>query len=298
MIYKDLDPFTGGNKYEAAGRKAEEQMAFMLRRFFKDSTDVDVLNGVRIEVQGEIAQMDHLILLPYGLLIVESKSVTGKVQIKDDGQWVRWYDNQSQGMRSPITQAKMQAMLLKELLGQSVRQKGAFDAIPVESLIAISDTGEILWPKSGPLPEVCKADQIPERIQAKAVTGGLLNQENRKKIAEFLRLAHKPIAPTSTPTPEPVPATKNAPVPDLNATVVMVKGSYPEKRCKHCHSIKLEVRYGPYGYYFNCAVCDKNTNLKFTCPECGGEGRIRKEGNEFYAECNACSASKLFFTNL
>ena len=41
MIRKELDPFEGSGKLELAGRKAEEQMAFYLRRFFGSSVDVD-----------------------------------------------------------------------------------------------------------------------------------------------------------------------------------------------------------------------------------------------------------------
>jgi hypothetical protein len=124
MIYKDLDPFSGQDKFGVAGRRAEEQMAFYLRRFFASSAEVDVLNSLRIELGGEVAQMDHLVLHPFGLLIVESKSVVESVQIESDGQWIRWFNNHPQGMRSPITQARMQAMLLKALLDKAVKQEG------------------------------------------------------------------------------------------------------------------------------------------------------------------------------
>ena len=124
MILKELDSFDGQGKMEVAGRRAEEQMAFYLRRFFASSGDVDVLNYLRIDLRGEVAQMDHLVLHPYGLLIVESKSVSDSVQITDDGQWKRWFNRKPSGMPSPITQAKMQAALLKELLEKTVKQKG------------------------------------------------------------------------------------------------------------------------------------------------------------------------------
>lgn len=129
MIFKELEPFSGQDKFQIAGRKAEEQMAHYLRRFFGSSADVDILNYLRINLGGEVAQMDHLVLHPYGLVIVESKSVAGSVQIKEDGQWIRWFNKQPQGMRSPVTQAKMQVMLLKELLVKTVKQKGFFEQI-------------------------------------------------------------------------------------------------------------------------------------------------------------------------
>src|SRR5688572_14876458 len=48
VIFKELDPFSGSDKFAVAGRRAEEQMAHYLRRFFANSTDVDVLNYLRI----------------------------------------------------------------------------------------------------------------------------------------------------------------------------------------------------------------------------------------------------------
>lgn len=285
MIYKDLDPYSGDTTFEAASRQAEERMAAALTARFKDSPGVDVLHGLRLEFQDEESRIDHLLLMPAGLLILDSGSGLGKVQIMDDGQWVRWHGEQAQGMRSPLEESRRQAVMLKALLNQAAKRKGAFDAIPVAAMVTIAETGEIVWPKSGPLPEVCKAARAPERIEALSKREGPLNQEGRQKIAAFLRHAHKPATPTPVTAPEA-------------GVVVLVKGAYPPKRCKHCYSIKLDIRSGPDGYYFNCGVCDRDTPLNFTCPVCGGEGCIRQDGSTFYAECKACDASKLFFTNL
>lgn len=57
------------------------------------------------------------------------------------------------------------------------------------------------------------------------------------------------------------------------------------------------MQYGKYGYYFVCKACEKNTGIKFACPSCGAEGRIRKQGAAFFAECKSCSASSVFHTN-
>ncbi len=332
MIYKDLDPFSGQDKFGVAGRRAEEQMAFYLRRFFSGSADIDVLNSLRIELGGEVAQIDHLVLHPFGLLIVESKSVVESVQIESDGQWIRWFNNHPQGMRSPITQARMQAMLLKALLDKAVKQEGVFDRLLLDVLVAISDKGRIQWPATGPLPEVCKADQVHERISQKleearraATATVTLSVKNRQRIADFLCAMHKPLVrPVSTPVPEPAmvsepvkpytstPETASSPVVAALATAQSFKPAgtpvpqpaptpgrkpLPAKNCKHCGSGDLEAAYGKFGYYFVCRRCEKNTAIKFTCPACGGEGRIRKAGKDFFAECKTCDASALYHSN-
>jgi hypothetical protein len=306
LIYKDLDPFSGSDKFAVAGRRAEEQMVHYLKRFFGSSQDVDVLNYLRIDLAGEVAQMDHLVLHPYGLTIVESKSVAGSVQIKDDGQWIRWYNKQPQGMRSPVTQAEMQAMLLRELLSRTVKQKGFFDTVDIDVLVAISDAGTIQWPSSGPLPEVCKADQVPDRIEAKMQQRqrsgpAVLSSEYRRAIAQFLLSIHKPLqeqrpesADTAGLEEAREPSTPAEAVPDTERAP---RGSLPAKACKHCGATDLEMQYGKFGYYFVCKACEKNTGIKFACPACSAEGRIRKQGAAFFAECKSCSASSVFHTN-
>jgi hypothetical protein len=257
------------------------------------------LNYLRIELAGEVAQMDHLVLHPGGLTIIESKSVAGSVQIKEDGQWIRWFNKQAQGMRSPITQAQMQSMLLRELLSRTVKQKGFFDTVEFGVLVAISDAGTIQWAPSGPLPEVCKADQVPERIlrkleQSRAADDGVLSSDHRRAIGEFLRSIHQPLQakaaegdPAAAKRSEAAPSSEPAPDRQL-----------PAKVCKHCGGTELEAQYGKYGYYFLCKGCERNTGIKFSCPACGGEGRVRKQGKEFFAECRSCDSSALFHSNV
>ncbi len=317
MIRKELDPFDSSGKFELAGRKAEEQMAFYLRRFFSSSADVDVLNYLRIDLNGEVAQMDHLVLHPFGLLIVESKSVSDGVQITDDGQWMRWFNRKPSGMASPITQAQLQGKLLKELLEKTVKQKGFFDQVPLDVVVAISDSGTITWPKSGALPEVCKADQVPDRINSRIEQfrklrnePDILTSDHRRVIAGFLLKAHKPLERIATPAApqhkveEPRPeykVTAASPIikaPDMNLgrepKAASKPSTLPPKCCKHCQSTRLDARSGQYGYYFSCRDCTKNTPIKFACLACGGEGKIRKQGDSFFAECKVCSESNLF----
>jgi hypothetical protein len=303
MIVKELDPFTSQDKLQIAGRKAEEQMAHYLLRFFGKSGEVDVINYLRIEIGGEIAQIDHLVLHPYGVLIVESKSVSSGVEIKDDGQWIRWFNKQPSGMRSPVTQAKMQSLLLKELLEAAVKQKGFFDKVRFDVLVAISDTGTIKWPSSGALPEVCKADQVHERIQTRVdqfrrvrQEPDILTAEHRKTISTYLLRVHKPLTLASALKVEKMePVVPTAPAAATPNTTL--PSAAINKVCKACSSQELEVRYGSYGYYFYCFDCNKNTGIKFACSSCGAEGRVRKQSNQFFAECKKCDASQLLHTN-
>lgn len=200
MIKKELDLFVAEDKFSVAGRNAEEKMAFYLKRFFASSPDVFILNGIRLEHNDDAAQMDHLVLHRYGVIVVESKSVAGKIQIKDDGQWIRWYGKESSGMASPVTQARLQLRFMRDYLNLAVKPKGVFDRYAFDVLVAISDSGVILWPSSGGLSEVCKADQVAERIEKRITelekqsdAPSPLTAEHLTKIADFLCSSHRPL---------------------------------------------------------------------------------------------------------
>lgn len=201
MVLKELDPFYGGSPDEIASRIAQDRMAYQLRRFFGKSEEIDVLNYLRVSSGSEVAHVDHLLLHPYGLLVVERDNLLGRVQIKDDGQWVRWRNGEPSEMRSPITRAYLRALSLKAFLDKNVKQKGFFDAIELDILVAVPDTAAIQWPTVGPLVEVCNADQVHERVTQRvaqcrrmATASGVLTSAERRRLGEFLRSLHRPLA--------------------------------------------------------------------------------------------------------
>jgi len=201
MVLKELDPFYGRTQEEIAGRIAQDRMAYHLRRFFGKSEEIDVLNYLRVGSGTAVAHVDHLVLHPYGLLVVERENLVDRVQIKDDGQWLRWRNDASTEMRSPITRAYLRALSLKAFLDKNVKQKGFFEAVELDILVAVPDTNLIQWPTMGPLVEVCNAAQVYERVNhrvmqcRRAATGpGLLTGSERRRLAEFLRSLHRPLA--------------------------------------------------------------------------------------------------------
>lgn len=156
-----------------AGAKAEDQMAFYLRRAFYQNKDVLVFNDLRFEDDsGDVAQFDHLILHKYGFIVVESKSVTSGIRVNQEWEWTRLWNNRPQGMPSPVLQARRQITFLKRVLDSNVAvltgkllglvQK-RFDGYMWDVLVAISDQGTIK--RDIEVPELCKADQITGRIE-------------------------------------------------------------------------------------------------------------------------------------
>ena len=116
MILKDKTQTSSASIKLDAGIKQEHDVAFYLRRAYKNSEQVMVLNDLRIDHDGESAQIDHLIVYTYGFIVVESKSIRGAVKVNEYGEWTRSYKDQWSGMPSPIKQAELQLKLLKQYL--------------------------------------------------------------------------------------------------------------------------------------------------------------------------------------
>ncbi|MBB1380525.1 NERD domain-containing protein [Shewanella sp. SR41-2] len=99
-----------------AGQKQEQDVAFFLRRAFKDHPEVLIINDFKFSFNDETAQIDHLIVYTYGFVLIESKSIKGHVKVNNQGEWTRSYNSQWSGMSSPIKQVELQQALLKEML--------------------------------------------------------------------------------------------------------------------------------------------------------------------------------------
>ena len=127
MIVKELEPFTTPDPLLRAGRRAEEQMAFYLRRAFAEAPHVRVFNNIRLERGDDAAQIDHLILHRWGMIIVESKSVTSRVEINERSEWTRLWNSKPKGMASPVLQARRQGDFLKKELRENAESlRGKF----------------------------------------------------------------------------------------------------------------------------------------------------------------------------
>lgn len=199
MILKELDPFHGGDEQAFAARISADRMAYYLRRYFRRSNTVDVLNGLRIRSGGSMARIDHLLLHAHGMLVIEREDVGGRVQIDDDGNWTSWADDRPLVLGSPITRAYVQALLLKAFLDKRVRQKGFFDNLELDVLVVVSDDCAIEWPQTGQLVEVCNRDAVYDRVAKRfdqcrlAARGpGPLSEVERRTLGSFLCLSHWP----------------------------------------------------------------------------------------------------------
>ncbi len=306
MIRKELDEIKVTDKFSKAGIEAERQLAFYLKRAFEDDPKVSVLNGLRFALHDDFAQIDHLIIHKYGMIIVESKSVTGEIRINEREEWSRKFKSWM-GMPSPIKQAERQKAFLQKCLDASgpklpsdIGIRRTYKDLPIDILIAISDKANIYRPKSPVLDNVLKAERIEDKIrelidQYQKEKGFLsltfrpftLSDDIQEEIIKFLIQAHTPLLPKDINTRETA----------INALPSNKSHTPPSPKCKECDSTNIKINWGQYGYYFKCDNCNKNTAIKKVCPICNRRMKLRKDSRDFFIECPACKTSVHFYRN-
>ncbi|MCL1119359.1 NERD domain-containing protein [Shewanella seohaensis] len=308
-----------------AGQKQEQDVAFYLRRAFKDHPEVLVINDFRFTFNGETAQIDHLIIYPYGFVLIESKSIKGHVDVNQHGEWTRSHGNNWFGMPSPIKQVELQQSLLKEMLKQhrseilgkllGIRQQG-FGMRCWDHLCAVSSDA-VINRETMPAAvseQLVKTEFLVEKLEKimnlKSKFFRIINvsdprpdfnQEELNSIAKFLIDRHldqsqaaSEITPVHTPQiKEPVASFAVNKVAEVKNQPISQPTTNSMLRCKHCgESTNYTPMYGKFGYYIKCNQCTKNTPMKQACPQCQSKNiKIQKRNQSYTLTCQDCSHS-------
>lgn len=234
-------------------------MAFYLQREFRKSKALFLINDLRISHLEDTAQIDHLIVSQYGLFIIESKSVHGKVIVNEHDEWARTFNDKIEGMPSPVLQAQAQGRVIKELLiankenllGKMLfgRVQKGFNYCPVFVYIAVSDSGVI--ERKTDVSELFKADKVAKEIAAKLKDlkrkDSILNSkiwedmpwemkvEEARTVADFLLSMHRPLSRADSAVPESLPTLEITPAEMPGKGFVPKVGAV----CPQCEKHKL-----------------------------------------------------------
>lgn len=307
-----------------AGIKGEAQSAYLIDFDFVDSKNWAVLHDLWLEHEGQVAQIDHLLINRWmECYVLESKHFHAGVRITEEGEFERWSDYKKtfEGMASPLLQNERHITVLKKVVASLDLPLRLGIRIPLnyQTLILVSPDARISRPKKFDTSRVVKADHLRTTIW-KDIDGGtflntlttvvkLVSAETVEQVARQLAARHRPlrtavepalhaIAGTTAgqaPAPPP-PASEPAHPPELSVPLISRSDKATAPACKHCQSKALKITYGQYGYYYKCSACSGNTAIKLTCqPE--HKPKLRKEGERFFRECPQCQSSSLYFEN-
>lgn len=335
MILKDKTQTGSASIKLDAGIKQEHDVAFYLRRAYKNSDNVMVLNDLRIEHDGESAQIDHLIVYTYGFIVVESKSIRGEVNVNEYGEWTRSYKGQWSGMPSPIKQAELQLKLLKQYLcantekvigkflgiqqGLGARCYDVFCAISSDAIIDRSKAPKDIVTK------LVKSEFVTDALDKKmnfikfynlaakiADTRPTFNQDELLRICNFLlgdiqqqNVVNEAPAVWAAPATLMVNTASISAQPTLQAAVITKPPAKPvavdaiAAQCKHCGQCSgLTAQSGRYGYYVQCGSCGGNTPLKRPCPACNSlNTKVSRAKAVYRLVCGDCSTTANILTS-
>jgi len=288
-----------------AGIKGEQDSAYFIDfHFGETSKNWAVIHDLRLEHNGRVAQIDHLLLNRFSeIYVLETKQFNSGVKITEEGEFLRWDDYRKAyvGMESPLLQNERHIAVLKDLcatLNLPVRL-GIRLQPDFQSLVLVANTAKILRPNKSALDtsRVIKADQLRERIE-KDIDGEsaasilfkapkMVSAETVRDLALQLVARHTPLARAIEPVEHAATQTSASRIADHAAA---------GPACKSCQRGTGSILHGQYGYYFKCDGCGANTSIRFTCQP-GHKARLRKSGLEFFRECPDCKTSTLYFTN-
>ena len=98
------------------GYEAEKENAYLIDFYLKDTKNTIVLHDLRLEYSGLTAQIDHILINRLEILILESKSFKGYLEIKKDNSLEVSYNRKITSYPNPLEQAKRHAEVVKKVL--------------------------------------------------------------------------------------------------------------------------------------------------------------------------------------
>lgn len=222
-----------------SGMKGEAEAAYEMEFHYATSKNWMLIHDLRLESDGRVAQIDHLLINRFlDIYVCESKRFGEGIAINEHGEFAAFYAGKPYGVPSPIEQNKRHMAVLEAVFksGQVAPPKRlGFTITPsLSGLVLVSKTARISRPKAklGGLEQVIKNDQLKARIDKEIdkdnnilTAAKIVGQDTLEDFARRLAVAHKPISfdwaakfglpasvPASAPRVTPAPARELKPV--------------------------------------------------------------------------------------
>ena len=163
-----------------AGIKGERAAAFYLDGHYKDGQNNVLLHDLRLQVDGEAAQIDHLVINRTGyMVLIETKNYSGDLEVNAHGEFTVRYGKDRYGIPSPYEQSRRHARILGKLL-ERLEISTRTDKLPEFHNVVMMHPQAIIQrpdPKAFDTSFLIKADQFPawhDKLVDGIGTGSLL----------------------------------------------------------------------------------------------------------------------------
>jgi hypothetical protein len=146
------------------GIEGEKDSAFFLGRYFKGGENHVLLHDLRLEFEGDVAQIDHLVINRLGrFYLIETKNYAGNVSINAHGEFTVEYDDDRFGVPSPIEQSHRHERVLRRLLERLEISNRLGTSLDFHHVVMFHPKAIITRPLASEFDTSCviKADQFP-----------------------------------------------------------------------------------------------------------------------------------------
>jgi hypothetical protein len=229
--------------------------------------------------------------------------------VNELGEWKRWFNNAWQGMPSPILQAQRQGKFLRDYLESHVEtllnklllgRQAHFTKMPIDVLVAISDSGIINRPKNDKLNTVCKADQIASKVREivseyrkidsllsfSLKSAYLFDMDEVPRISGFLLANHKELSVRTSLTDVNSTPINSAPIsPPIKPTA---KPASPQKKIIPVAPVVASNIDRPKPNAIDKPVIKAVKTTTNTCSNCQSPNLAIAYVHSYFFKCNDC----------
>lgn len=193
-----------------SGLKGEQEAAYQIDFLFKDRKNIMVIHDLRLEIDGYVAQIDHLILTRLmEIYVCESKRFGEGIAINEHGEFSAFYQGKPYGIPSPIEQNNRHITVLKRLFDSNMLEVPVRLGLKLKprlrSLILIGNSARIERPAKKKnvehLDRIIKNEQLKKRFDKDIDETGLqdvlsiakiVSRETLQAFAEKIASLHQP----------------------------------------------------------------------------------------------------------
>lgn len=190
-----------------SGIKGESEAAYEIEFYYGTSKNWMSLHDLRLECDGRVAQIDHLLINRFlDIYVCESKRFSEGVGINEEGEFAAFYGSKPYGVPSPIEQNNRHMKVLESVFKTglvSPPKRLGFTITPsLSGLVLVSKNARISRPKKklDGIETVIKNDQLKARVDKDfdsdnnpLTVARIISQETLQDFATRLAAVHRPI---------------------------------------------------------------------------------------------------------
>jgi hypothetical protein len=190
------------------GKRGEQDSAYFLDFAYGKSQNFAIIHDLRIEWQGRVAQIDHLLINRLlEIFVLETKNFFGDLRVNEQGEFTVDYGKKAYGIESPIEQNTRHVEVLKDRIaarGLAPTRLGIPLPLSYLPYVLVSPKSNIDRPvlKKFDATMVVKADQFQSENERRidklsavtvlAAAGKMIGSETLETFAKGIASMHRP----------------------------------------------------------------------------------------------------------